>query len=237
MLRIAICDDEVFYRKKIYHLVETYMNRQELECEIQAYASGKAFLSQTENAVNFDIVFMDINMEELDGIETAMQMRCFHSDTYLVLVTAFIHYVLEGYKVNAVRYIMKDTLDTAIDECLDAILQKRKSSHVTFSFVEGIRKLYTDNILYVESRKHKSIFYYMESKIVTYQIYEKLDAIEQQMADYDFLRIHKSYLVNSKHIRKISNYLVTLDTGEELSVPRSRYQFVKEAFVAYKGAL
>lgn len=94
-------------------------------------------LSRSENRVKYDIVFMDINMEKVDGIQAAMQMRSFHSNTYLVLVTAFINYVLEGYKVNAVRYIMKDTLDTAIAECMDAIMEKMKVARVSFSFVEG----------------------------------------------------------------------------------------------------
>lgn len=176
-------------------------------------------------------------MSETDGIRTAERMRAFHSETYLVFVTAFINYVLEGYKVDAVRYIMKDTLDTAVEECMDAILQKMHVSQVSFCFLEGERKLYTDNILYVESRKHKVIFYYMESEMRTYEMYEKLDRIEIALDGYSFFRVHKSYLVNMKHLRSVNNYRAELDTGEELPIPRSKYQAVKEAFVAYKGAL
>lgn len=66
---------------------------------------------------------MDINMEEMDGIDTAKRIRQFHSDTCIVFVTAFISYALEGYKVNAVRYLMKDTLEAALPECMDAILK------------------------------------------------------------------------------------------------------------------
>lgn len=237
MLLVAICDDEQYYREKIQKLLEQYLKAHDLDHEIHLFLSGQEFLAQSENAVKYDIVFMDINMDELDGIQTAMRMRTFHSDTYIVLVTAFINYVLEGYKVNAVRYLMKDTLDTSMTECMDAILQKMRLSQVAFSFIEGEKRLYTDNILYVESRKHKSIFSYMESGIVNYQIYDKLDSIEQALSGCHFLRIHKSYLVNMKHIQKISNYTVMLDTGEELPVPRLRYRAVKEAFVAYKGAL
>ena len=120
---------------------------------------------------------------------------------------------------------------------MNAILQKMQVARVTFSFLEGEKRLYTDNILYVESRGHKSIFHYMESEMVSYQIYDKLDSVERNLEGYGFLRIHKSYLVNMKHIRKISNYIVSLDTGEELHVPRLRFQAVKEGFVAYKGAL
>ena len=197
MLEIAVCDDERFYREKIEKVLKEYLAEHELEYRIQLFPSGEEFLSRSENRVKYDIVFMDINMEKVDGIQAAMQMRSFHSDTYLVLVTAFINYVLEGYKVNAVRYIMKDTLDTAIAECMDAVMEKMKVARVSFSFVEGERKL----------------------------------------SCFHFLRIHKSYLVNMKHIRRISNYTAVLDTGEELPVPRAKFQAAKEAFVAYKGAL
>ncbi len=188
-------------------------------------------------AVKYDIVFLDISMAKLNGVQTARQIRAFHSDTCIVFVTAFIDYALEGYKVDAVRYIMKDALDDAVEECMDAILAKRKMSQVTFSFLEGEKKLYTDNLLYVESRKHKLVFFYLEEEIVSYQIYDKLDAIGERLEEYGFLRIHKSYLVNMKHIRRICNYKVLLDTGEDLPVPRLKYQAVKEAFAAYKGAL
>lgn len=237
MLRIAICDDEQFYREKMRMLLERYFKKCGLPYEILTFTSGEDFLKQCENRVKYDIVFMDISMEKLDGMQTAQQIRAFHSDTDIVFVTAFLDYALEGYKVNAVRYILKDTLDGAVVECMDAILRKKKASQVSFSFMEGEKKLYTDNILYVESRKHKSVFFYLETEIVHYQIYDKLDTIEEKLSGYGFLRIHKSYLVNLKHIRKISNYAVMLDTGEELPVPRLRYQAVKEAFVEYKGAL
>jgi len=247
MIQTAVCDDEQFYQERIQSLLKQYFKKHPLDYTIQLYPSGETFLAQQENSVKYDIVFLDISMRKLDGIQTAAQIRAFHSNTQLVFVTAFIDYALEGYKVNAVRYIMKDTLDTAISECMDAILQKMRLAQVTFSFMNGNATLYTDNILYVESQKHKSFFYYMQrntanssttqSGIVTYQLYEKLDLIQQRLSDYGFLRIHKSYLVNMKHICRLSNYTAFLDTGEELPVPRLRYQTVKEQFITYKGIL
>ena len=237
MLQIAICDDEQFYREKIQTLLEKYLEKRELPYELHSFVSGEAFLEQCKNHVKFDIVFLDISMEEIDGIQTAQRIRSFHSDTYIVFVTAFMDYALEGYKVNAVRYLMKDTLDLAMEECMAAILQKMQIAQVTFTFLEGEKKLYTDNILYVESRGHKSIFHYMEEGAVTYQIYDKLDNVERKLEGCFFLRIHKSFLVNMKHIRKVSNYAAYLDTNEELPIPRLRFQTVKETFVDYKGAL
>ncbi len=236
MLEIAICDDEVFYREKLKKLLEAYANARQLSCHIRLFPSGEAFLNQGESSIKYDIVFLDIQMEKLNGLAVAQQIRTFHCDTSIVLVTAFMNYVLEGYKVNAVRYLMKDTLEAALPECMDAILEKRSVARVTFSFLEGEKNLYTDNLLYVESRKHKSYFCYLESELTFYQLYDKLDTVEEKLKEYGFLRIHKSYLVNMKHVRKISNYTAFLDIGEELPVPRLRYQRVKEAFVAYKGA-
>lgn len=236
-MRIAVCDDEKFYREKITALLQKYLSGHQLDSVIDIFCSGEEFLSQSSNAVKYDIVFMDINMEQTDGIETAMRIRAFQSNTYIVFVTAFIKYALDGYKVNAVRYIMKDTLDAAISECMGAILQKMQLRQISFSFIEGEKKLYTDNLLYVESKKHKSVFYYQEEQLTKYQIYEKLDDIEKVLNGAGFLRIHKSYLVNMRHIRKISNYIAELSTGEELPIPRIRYQAVKQKFVEYKGLL
>lgn len=245
MLQIAVCDDEQYYREKIQYLLKQYFEQKNLEYAIWLYSSGEEFLSQCENSVKYDIVFLDISMKKLDGIRTASQIRTYHSDTQLVFVTAFIDYALEGYKVNAVRYIMKDTLDTAITECMDTILQKMQKAQLSFSFLDGETTLYTDNILYVESQKHKLSFHYMRPNtmepapakpgIAVYQMYGKLDSIEKKLVSYGFLRTHKSYLVNMKHIRRLSNYTAFLDTDEELPIPRLKYQTVRELFAAYKG--
>ena len=110
MLRIAICDDEEFYREKLQALVQNYLLNHDLAGNFSLFSSGEEFLGQCENQVKYDIVFMDITMDALSGIQTALRMRSFHSDTFLVLVTAFFDYVLEGYKVNALRYLLKGAL-------------------------------------------------------------------------------------------------------------------------------
>ena len=81
MLQIAICDDEPFYQEKIKVLLKQYFAKHDLHYSIHCFLSGEAFLAQSQNSVKYDVIFMDINMENLDGIQTAIQIRSFHSDT------------------------------------------------------------------------------------------------------------------------------------------------------------
>ncbi len=101
---------------------------------------------------------------------------------------------------------------------------------VTFTFVEGETTLQAEEIFYIETSRHKNIFHTIDR---TYSIYRKMDEIEDAMQGMDFLRCHQSFLVNMRYIRKISSYVMTLTTGQELSVPKARYREVKRQYGEY----
>lgn len=107
----------------------------------------------------------------------------------------------------------------------------REDRTVQFPFVEGEIKLRVDDIIFIETNKHKNLF---NTKKGIYSIYRKLNEIEEELAGLDFVRIHQSFLVNMQYIEKISSYRMRLTTGEELSVPKSRYQHVKREYSLYK---
>lgn len=116
---------------------------------------------------------------------------------------------------------------------MDEIRQERNEGEqwVQFPFVGGDVTLKCKDIIYVVTNRHKNIFHTLERD---YGIYKKLDDIEKELADMGFVRIHQSYLVNMRYIEKISSYLMRLTTGEELSVPKSRYQHVKREYGLYQ---
>ncbi len=101
---------------------------------------------------------------------------------------------------------------------------------VTFTFVEGEATLQPEEILYIETSRHKNIFHTTDR---TYSIYRKMDELEAALKGLDFLRCHQSFLVNMRYIRKISSYVMTLTTGQELSVPKARYREVKRRYGEY----
>ncbi len=237
MFKIAVCDDESYYRKYIEESIVTYMKELSIEHEISVFESGEQLMELTGKMEYYDIIFLDINMEKIDGIEVAQYIRRFFSKVEIVFVTAYVSYALEGYKVNAIRYLLKgnknfiDSLKEAIDAIMSKYINKKR---LTFSFVEGNCEIALDNLIYIESKLHKLEFYLMEQQLT---MYAKLNSIEESLKIYNFIRIHQSYIVNLKYIETISNYKARLITGKELSVPKSKYKDVKDAFILYKGEI
>ena len=225
MFKIAICDDEEIFRKNIYKIIMNYMVKNGLLYEIDEFESGNEFINLGINMRKYDIVFLDINMDEIDGIETAQEIRKVSNDIFIVFVTAFINYAVEGYSVNAIRYILKNNENFAelIFECIDAISKKINHSvkKKEFKFSEGVKNISLELLLYIESKLHKLNFHIMEDKLNTYSLYGKLDEFEKELEDKAFLRIHR-YLINMKHIVSIYRYKAVLNNGIKLKISKDR---------------
>lgn len=241
MIRIAICDDEPYFCAFLRNILEGYLERKGISYEIQGFPSGDDFLSQGIAWMRFHIVFLDIQMQGMDGLQTAKKIRKVSQDIFIVFTTAHITYLLEGYQVDAIRYILKnkDNFPALVWECMDAIQAKmhyvvRKKA---FAFKQGKKTVLLDRLLYIESRLHQLTFYIMEGRLVSYTLNATLNALEQELAPDGFLRLHQSYLANMKHIEGICRYKALLDNGIELDIPKARYRAVEQAFIAYKGEI
>lgn len=239
MFRIAVCDDEECFRETVKKYVGDYLIKKEVSYEIDTYSSGKDLLELSLDVVKYTVIFLDINMEGIDGIKTAKKIREYSSDVYIVFVTAYIDYSLEGYKVDAARYLLKNNinLEDSIYECMDAILEK--INHIVlirkFTFNGCEKNVPFERIVYIESKLHKLEFHIMEERMMTYTIYETLNVLEKELQKYGFLRIHQSFLVNLQHIKKVTSYYAVLNNGQRLPIPKARYREVKNAFIAYIG--
>ena len=145
MLKIAICDDEKVFRDNINKYVAAYLNEKEIYYEIDTFSSGKEIIDLGIEIKQYNIIFLDINMDDVDGIVTAQKIREYSSEIYIVFVTAYINYSLEGYKVEAIRYLLKNNtnLEASISECMDAILHKMNLvvKKKKFKFNEGEKEI------------------------------------------------------------------------------------------------
>lgn len=226
-MKIAICDDSREDRGALRTLLEACG----YDFEIKEYGSGEELYTDMGYVRECVIVFLDINMEGMDGLEAAGRIKAECPKVPIVLVTAYVNYALDGYKVKASRFLLKDDLEQTLPECVDDILQEERM--VEFGFVEGNVRLWVDDIIYIETSRHKNVFYTQER---TYSIYKKMDELEAELGGMGFVRIHRSFLINMRYIERISSYVMVLTTGKELSVPKSRYPEVKWQYTLFKGA-
>lgn len=240
MLHIAICDDEQYYLEKIERLLQEQLIQQGISIfKLDTYLSGEILLADSEAVARYQAIFLDINMPDINGLKVAEKIREQCPNILLIFITAFIDYALEGYKMEAIRYLVKDMLEEMLPECVEAIIKKLylQAQRMKYNFIEGKKALPVDRIYFIESQKHKLIFNVHAVKQKQYSLYDKLDNIEKGLAEYGFLRIHKSYLVNTMYIEDICNYKVKMQDGRLLPVPRAKFQKVKEQYYEIKGDL
>jgi len=230
LMKIAICDDRENDRAALRALLEAYGQ----DFKIREYGSGGELCRDTGFIRECGIIFLDINMEGMDGLEAAKQIKAECPKVHIVLVTAYVNYALDGYKVKASRFLLKDDLEQTLQECMDDILREIRQEErvVEFGFVEGNVRLRVDDIIYIETSKHKNVFY---TKGQEFSIYRKMDDLEEDLKGMGFVRIHQSFLINMKYIDRISSYVMILTTGKEISVPKSRYPEVKRQYTLFKG--
>lgn len=232
-LNIAICDDEKYYRNYVENVVRDYLIKEDVLFQIELFVNGEAFCEKEENIQKFDIIFLDIEMDGMNGMETAYFIREKNPEIDIVFITVTSDYVFEGYNVRAVRYIMKKEIDKSLTDCLANIIKTRKCSghRMEFPFVGGKRIILLDDILYIESCSHKLQF---RRKGEILYMYGQINELESKMSGFSFVRCHQSFLVNLGHIEQINNYLICLSDGSEIPISRPRYPEVKQRYLQYK---
>jgi DNA-binding LytR/AlgR family response regulator len=239
MFKIAICDDESLFTEELKELISGYMVEKGLDFEIDAFSSGEQLVDLGIAVVQYTVIFLDINMEKVNGIMAAEKIRKVSREVFLVFVTAYVDYSLEGYRFDVVRYLLKCSANFPgkVNECMDAIIDKMNYSvkKREFDFREGRKEILLERLLYVESKLHTLEFHVMENDGKVYTMNETLNTFENRLAENDFIRIHHSYLVNIKHIRNVVRYKAILTNGVELPIPKARYTEVRKRFIACQG--
>ena len=238
MLYIGICDDEKYFLSEEKEIIIKYMKKRDCPCQIDTFDSGTTFIDSGAN-VPYDILFLDVSMAKMDGIKLAKRIREYDNNVYIVFVTAFIDYSLEGYRLDVVRYLLKGNVNfqSKVNECMDAIIDKMNYSVTKreFDFKEGRKEISLERLLYIESKLHKLEFHVMEDTETVYTMNEILNVLDDTLSENGFIRTHQSYLVNAKHIKNVVRCKVILTNRVELPIPKARYAEVKKKFIAFQG--
>ena len=220
MLSIAVCDDEVIECCDMAKRIKEIMEEIDIPCIIRQFQSGGELLQALES---FDIVFLDIIMQDMDGMKTAQIFREKVSDKILIFVSSSREYVFEAYDVEAFQYLLKPVADRKLKSVLQKAVLKTESRPQEFIIVSRERqkkKLFLDNIFYFEIRGRVVDVHGTEG-IFTY--YEQIGELDNKLRDKGFFRCHKSYLINLKYVDGYNRQEVILENGEKIVIAKRRY--------------
>lgn len=239
MLNILICDDDKTMVDKICTVTENVLRNADKKAKIHTFTDAVVISNQI--LADCDIALLDIDSEGADynGMDIARRIRSLRNDTVIIFVTNFIEYAPEGYEVQAFRYILKRDLDADLKAVFPLALKQLNQETLPIQINGEIIKVPLDDILYLEVQQHNvtvvTLKLTSEQKQKEYTFYAALSDLEERLEPLGFLRIHKSYLVNMKHLKKFQCREATLDNGMTLRVGEKSYSENKQKFLLWKG--
>lgn len=241
MVRVAICEDDLFYMEREKNLIESYLQTREIRSEITTFSSSIELTKAYANS--FDIIFLDVEMDEMNGMEVAHWLRDKGAKSHIIFLSAYAEYLPEGYKVDAHRYLLKNDakFDESFCECMDSVVAKiqMEESKIEIKIKDGILSIAPSKIIYAESNVHKVTLYVIEQSgdIREYYMYDRLDNVQSKLERYGFLRIHQSYIINGEHLRKVYRYKAELIKDISLTISKKYYNDVEDYYIRMRGEI
>ena len=228
--KIAVCDDEQNQIEYITSIVTWWSAHEGHSCEIRTFASAEAFLFEYEEDKAYDILLLDVEMKNMNGIELAKRIRKDNNRAEIIFITSHFEFVGEGYEVDALHYLIKPISSDKLTQVLTKAAEKLsvEPPSVVISCDGETIKLYESDILYMESSLHYIVIH---TKDKEYKIKENMSVFENKVSD-DFYRIHRSYLVSLKHITRISRTSINIGSTE-LPLSRGKYDDINRAFIQH----
>lgn len=234
MYNIAICEDEVIQANQLESLFKKYEKNENVVFNIDKFSSGELLIEMGYD--KYDIIVLDIKMDQINGIEVAKIIRKMNENVKLMFVTAMEKYWPEGYNVNAFRYILKPIdEDKFYEEIINIINEVNKTkAYITINNDRDLKTISIQNIIYLEIL-HRKVHINTTSGVYTSN--NTLKYWNKKLYPYGFANPHSSYLVNMKYVTEISKEKVTLLDGDIIYVSQRKYKDFKSRFIKYIGKI
>ena len=239
MFRVAICDDEETFLDYEESCIKEHMSAISMPCTVFRFVSGGALLSSFSGGAIYDLIILDVELSDDNGLEIARCIREVDENIPIAFVSAYITYSPSGYSVKAVRYIIKNmnNLQSYLDECLDCVLRSMNKGDLQYEydFTIGKRVIKLNDVLYIESRKNYSEFITVHKTSERLMIRKPLYEITKQLVLQDFVSISSKHTANLNHITMVYRYGALLDNGVELTISQGKYNDAYKGFVLFTG--
>lgn len=233
MLRVAIVDDEQLCRNQLKDYLYRFSQQWKVEFETIEFANGIDLIERY--SPGWDIILLDIQMSEIDGMEVAHRIRQLDDEVVLIFITNMAQYALKGYEVNAFDFVVKPITYPAFSMKLQKIalrLERRREKYIVLSVPNGKRRESVSNVYYIEICNHRLLCHIAGGTFPL--VSGTLAALEKQLNDIGFYRCNNCYLVNMRHVTGINGDTVLVG-GDKLVVSRARKKGFLAALTQFVG--
>ena len=230
MIRIAICDDEKYMSDQIQELACAFFGRRNRETAIRRFSCGRELL---EYDGQIDILFLDIQMKGMDGMETAKRLRAGKFRGFLIFITVLQEMVFQSFEVQAYDYLVKPIEEARFEKTMERLLASMCSAGGSSLLVQKgyeSRIIQKEDIVFCEIIDRKIYLNLASGEVVDY--YERIENLETKL-DSRFFRCHRSFLINLGHLRGYKNGTAYMDNGRESPVSRLRGKEFSSVILEY----
>jgi len=232
MIKIAIVEDDENYIATIKEYINTYMKEKGTSISLDVFRDGKQIVFDFQAI--YDIILMDIEMPDMDGITAAEQIREKDKEVIIIFITNMAQYAIKGYQVRARSYILKPVnyycFAFELQEAI-GIISRRTDDSLLVSGEDGLQKILIGDIYYLETQKHRMIIHTKEGII---KIRETMKNMERKLQEFYFERCNVSYLVNLAHVSSIIEDMAVVG-GDKVPISRQKRKSFVAALTKYIG--
>lgn len=232
-MKIAIVDDQKESRQKLQSYIEQNAKLADVEVEITHFNDGIELVDRFQSS--FDIIYLDVEMEILDGMTTAKKIRQTDSEVLIVFVTNHAQVAIQGYSVEATDFLLKPLSKFTFEEHFKKIIKKVKKidDSIVVKVSGTVKRVDQHSIYYVESQGHYIDFL---TKNGRFTLIDSMKNIEQKLDPKRFFRCNNSYIINFEHVDHIDKAAGVAYIGETpIQISRSRKKECVEKFTQYLG--
>lgn len=230
-LKISICDDEIYQTHYIKNIVTEWINKNKIHAIIKTFSNAEEFIITWQDST-FDILLLDIEMGKMNGIELAKEIRKNNEHTQIIFITGFADYVIDGYDVSALHYLMKpvnkDKLHEILDKALNRI-EKKFDTNIKITINRTDILIPRKDIIYIESSLNYIV---INTSQTQYKVKMSLSEIETKLGT-GFFKCTRSFIVNLRYVNVITKKELTLTTGITIPLSRGLYNDINDAIIKY----
>ena len=236
MLKIALCDDNPTELKRIEDLVCEYKSASKENVYYESFSSPVDFLAKISSGGFFDLIFLDVLMPVINGIDVAKEIFKYNKLTQIIFLTSSREFAADSYSVSALDYIIKPINKENFAAGMEKFMhryQKIKSDELVIREKSTISRIPLHVLSYVEVLDHHLIYHMSNS--YTIRCRQSLSEIENILiANGKFIRTSRSFIVNMDYISKIEPGCLIMDDGSRVSVSRANFKTVSDSYLKFK---